>query len=92
MTAEWRGKWALVTGASAGIGVALAEELALGGANLLLTARRKDRLDSFAQRLATTYKIHTQVFPADLHEGIDRWRPRTFLSLSAACWRWPTAS
>lgn len=66
MSADWRGKWALVTGASAGIGVALAEELAMGGSNLLLTARRKDRLDALAQRLATGYKIHTQVFPADL--------------------------
>ena len=66
MAAEWRGKWALVTGASAGIGVALAEELAGGGTNLVLTARRKDRLDALSQRLAATYKIQTQAFPADL--------------------------
>ena len=33
MIGEWKGKWALVTGASAGIGKALAEELAQGGAN-----------------------------------------------------------
>lgn len=64
--APWSGKWALVTGASAGIGVALAEELASGGANLALTARRKDRLDALAQRLASTYKIKTEVYPADL--------------------------
>ena len=62
----WAGKWALVTGASAGIGVALAEELAAGGTNLVLTARRKDRLDALSQRLAATYKIQAQVFPADL--------------------------
>ena len=62
----WAGKWALVTGASAGIGVALAEELAAGGTNLVLTARRKDRLDALSQRLAATYKIKTQVFSADL--------------------------
>jgi len=66
MTADWRGKWALVTGASAGIGEALAEELAQGGTNIVLTARRKDRLDALARRLAATYKIQTQVFPADL--------------------------
>jgi len=64
--AEWQGKWALVTGASAGIGVALAEELASGGTNLVLTARRKDRLEALAQRLASIYKIQTEVLPADL--------------------------
>jgi uncharacterized protein len=62
----WSGKWALVTGASAGIGAALAEELAGGGTNLVLTARRKDRLAALAQRLTTTYQIRTEVFPADL--------------------------
>lgn len=65
-TAAWSGKWALVTGASAGIGVALAEELAKGGTNLVLTARRKDRLDALALRLSSAYKVQTEVFPADL--------------------------
>ena len=63
---KWFGKWALVTGASAGIGVALAEELARGGSKLLLTARRRDRLDMLAERLASTYKVQTEVFAADL--------------------------
>ena len=67
-TAEWSGKWALITGASAGIGVALAEELAKGGTNLLLTARRKDRLDALAETLSSAYKVQTEVFPADLAE------------------------
>lgn len=63
---EWRGKWALVTGASAGIGKALAEELAAGGTNLVLTARRKDRLEALAQNLATENRIRTEIFVADL--------------------------
>ena len=66
MTAEWRGKWALVTGASAGIGKALAEELASGGTNLVLTARRRDRLEELAKRLSHTHKISAEIFEADL--------------------------
>ena len=66
MAGNWFGKWALVTGASAGIGVALAEELASGGTKLVLTARRKDRLEELARRLTESYKINTEIFPADL--------------------------
>ena len=62
----WSGKWALVTGASAGIGKALAQELAAGGANLVLTARRADRLQEIAQALSTAHKIRTEAFAADL--------------------------
>jgi uncharacterized protein len=62
----WSGKWALITGASAGIGVALAAELARGGTNLVLTARRKDRLEELASKLSSKNKIKTEVFAADL--------------------------
>src|SRR5580704_8200439 len=65
----WSGKWALVTGASAGIGTALAEELARGGTNLVLTARRRDRLEELAQKLAAAHKIQTKIFVADVTEA-----------------------
>ena len=66
---SWSGKWALVTGASAGIGAALAEELARGGTNLVLTARRRERLEELARKLEAAHKIQTKIFVADLTQA-----------------------
>jgi short-subunit dehydrogenase len=62
---DFNGKWALVTGASAGIGVALARELASHGAKLILTARRKDRLEALAAEL-TADGAEVRLVQADL--------------------------
>lgn len=67
-TQDFRGKWALVTGASAGIGTALARELARHGAKLILTARRKDRLEALAAEL-TAKGAEVRIVPADLNDS-----------------------
>ena len=66
-TSDFTGKWALVTGASAGIGVALARELAGHGAKLILTARRKDRLETLAAELAAK-GTEVRIVVADLND------------------------
>jgi short-subunit dehydrogenase len=65
---SWRGRWALVTGASSGIGWALAEELAAGGAHLVLTARRKQRLAKLRRTLRSAHGVKIEVVAADLGE------------------------
>jgi short-subunit dehydrogenase len=66
-TQDFNGKWALVTGASSGIGAALARELAQHGAKLILTARRLDRLETLAAELTATGTV-VRIVAADLND------------------------
>ena len=57
---------ALITGASAGIGAALAHVFARHGYAIVLTARRRDRLEALKVQLETTYGVRAFALPADL--------------------------
>lgn len=59
-------KYALITGASQGIGEALAYEFAAAGIPLLLTARNELNLRKVASRIAESYGVEVQVFATDL--------------------------
>jgi uncharacterized protein len=67
-----RFKRALVTGASSGIGEAMARDLTQRGANVVLVARSRDRLDGLAEELRATSQVEVEVLPADLtsEEGL----------------------
>lgn len=62
---ELSGK-ALITGASAGMGLCFAKQLAQKGFDLILLARRKDRLQEIADKLASDYSIRCEIIVADL--------------------------
>ena len=59
---------ALVTGASAGLGVEFAEQLASRGYHLVLVARRKEKLDGVAADLADRYGVDVRTISADLSD------------------------
>lgn len=61
-----RGRWALVTGASQGIGEGIADVLAEEGVNLHLAARSADKLDAVAERLRSAHAVEVRVHPTDL--------------------------
>ncbi len=62
---------ACITGASSGIGAAFARQLAATGHNLILVARRQERLEALADELSTRHNVTCQVLPADLTQSAD---------------------
>ncbi len=63
---EVRRSFALITGASSGIGSEFARVLAANGHNLVLTARNAERLEQLAGSLRQRYGVEAVVIPADL--------------------------
>jgi hypothetical protein len=63
---ERYGEWAVVTGASAGIGAAFARAFAREGMSVFLVARREDRLRELAAELSRDHGVQTRVLAADL--------------------------
>jgi hypothetical protein len=59
-------KWALITGASVGIGDCFARLLASEGYNLIINARSKAKLEERADYLRKTYNVEVEVLAADL--------------------------
>ncbi len=59
-------KVAVITGASVGIGLAVAEGLAAEGANIVLAARQGDRLTTEAERIAEKHNVKTSAVACDV--------------------------
>src|ERR1700674_264988 len=75
---------AVVTGASAGIGKAYADRLAGRGYNLILIARRGDRLTANAKELMSKYGVTVKTIVADLSAEADLERVKSVIESDAS--------
>lgn len=66
MSRNYRGTTALITGASSGLGTEFATQFAARGADVVLVARRADRLTALAERLEQQHAIRATVIALDL--------------------------
>lgn len=60
--------YALITGASSGIGQAAAKQLAALGKNLIIVARRKERLETLKNELENQYRVEVKTFSLDVSD------------------------
>lgn len=61
-------KWVLITGATSGIGKACAEHFAASGSNLILTGRRKERLESLQEELTSSNGVEVEFLSFDIRD------------------------
>jgi short-subunit dehydrogenase len=73
-------RFAVVTGASSGIGVAYAERMAERGYDLILVARRRDRLEDVAKRIRIKTNRAVEIVTADLSDAKDLLRVEALLT------------
>ena len=64
-----QGKWAVITGATDGLGKAFAQALANKGMDIVLVSRSLSKLESTAAEIKRTYGVETRIVEADLTEG-----------------------
>ena len=72
MDLQLAGRTALITGASKGIGLAVAQAFAAEGVNLILAARSKDQLEKNAADLKEQHKVKVDIMPLDLSDQASR--------------------
>ncbi len=64
--ADYFGSWALIAGASEGLGEAFAREIAKKGINIILVARRKELLEKLCSEISQKYQVKTKAIQLDL--------------------------
>ena len=71
MDLQIKGKKAIMAGGSAGMGRATAERLAEAGVELVITARRQERLENAAAEISAKYKVSGRPIAADSSKAED---------------------